>query len=787
MLQHKFPTKKKNKKKMAEKDQTDLLSESEGPVSTFQSLFAEGDGLWKQGDFQKAVEAFSKALIMKPGDKTCLIARSKCYLLLGNPNNALLDAEEALKEDHSSYKAMFAKAEALYSKGDFEMALLHYHRGYQAKPDVDDFRLGIQKAKEAINNAIGDPKEHKIKVPKGGLGVDKRKSPRYMAAFYSSEDAKKEQEIKDRHEKQLLGELHEDKKYLKHFLEDEESVNHSNERLKTLVSATLNYLDSRIEFWRQQKPIYARKKKGFKAKNSLSDAVGRYALELKQIKACFRNIERCYATKDMDTAISFAQSLLRKLTGNGEKLSDPSTLLVPEKDYKISLSQCYQWFGKIYMSIGNKTTAVTYFKRDVVHCKKAQISAITSLKQLSHIYLSFKKYNDAIIYLTHLLKQSTEPEDLLQAIIDLANAYLTSGDPINAKRIYDKHYAFLDQVAPEDKNEWLVNLDKLGRKLDGVEEEPFVDPEEKPLSAKKPASARSSGHGSKQLSNQHTNSSSNIEKPSSSRLRSAKQDTKPNSASKSKPQSSNNRTTTSSKTQSATKPKSSGQQKKNGDEPNRHESKPQSAKKAPQAPTTTEQVVNAEVTTPYEQEKLQQQYYGDQKAYEPEVSLNQVSVTDELEQQPILETRPTETDKPLDANEPEVSQGDEPVTHFYSSAQLENTQTLEETRVVEQEQNVYEYHDEHFEQEPASTTIQHIENEDEPAVKFEQDLITHELTEEQERGNESGRGPVDTTIVDASELETRFEKASLQDLPKLPSQQEVHEQDYQPAATSEEL
>jgi hypothetical protein len=35
------------------------------------------------------------------------------------------------------------------------MALLHYHRGHFAKPEVDEFRLGIQKAKEAINNAIG--------------------------------------------------------------------------------------------------------------------------------------------------------------------------------------------------------------------------------------------------------------------------------------------------------------------------------------------------------------------------------------------------------------------------------------------------------------------------------------------------------------------------------------------------------------------------------------------------------------------------------------------------------
>ncbi len=35
-------------------------NEPEGPVSTFQSLFAEGDTLCKQGDFRKAAELFTK-------------------------------------------------------------------------------------------------------------------------------------------------------------------------------------------------------------------------------------------------------------------------------------------------------------------------------------------------------------------------------------------------------------------------------------------------------------------------------------------------------------------------------------------------------------------------------------------------------------------------------------------------------------------------------------------------------------------------------------------------------
>lgn len=39
--------------------------------------------------------------------------------------------------------------------GDFEYALVHYHRGHKLRPELNEFRLGIQKAKEAIDNSIG--------------------------------------------------------------------------------------------------------------------------------------------------------------------------------------------------------------------------------------------------------------------------------------------------------------------------------------------------------------------------------------------------------------------------------------------------------------------------------------------------------------------------------------------------------------------------------------------------------------------------------------------------------
>lgn len=35
------------------------------------------------------------------------------------------------------------------------MALVSYHRGHLARPEMEEFRLGIQKAREAIDNSIG--------------------------------------------------------------------------------------------------------------------------------------------------------------------------------------------------------------------------------------------------------------------------------------------------------------------------------------------------------------------------------------------------------------------------------------------------------------------------------------------------------------------------------------------------------------------------------------------------------------------------------------------------------
>lgn len=44
-------------------------------------------------------ELIIKAIDMNPEDKKCYVTRSKCWLQLGNAENALIDTEEALKQD----------------------------------------------------------------------------------------------------------------------------------------------------------------------------------------------------------------------------------------------------------------------------------------------------------------------------------------------------------------------------------------------------------------------------------------------------------------------------------------------------------------------------------------------------------------------------------------------------------------------------------------------------------------------------------------------------------------
>lgn len=237
------------------------------------------------------------------------MTRSKCYLLLGEPAKGLADAEEALAADTANIRAIYQKAEALYFLGQFEHSLMFFHRGLRLRPEMNMFRLGVQKSRQAIEKTIGGcvPKSTATTVRGSAATTARRGStatatgaseltvrtaktavadastsraslksvsaPRVTAAPTAPavapttssrrpRTAAPKLTAEQREAKRLLGELCVDKQYLQNLL-----LNPSIRRadaggdgeppVTALARDAVEFLNTRQEFWRQQRPCTA--------------------------------------------------------------------------------------------------------------------------------------------------------------------------------------------------------------------------------------------------------------------------------------------------------------------------------------------------------------------------------------------------------------------------------------------------------------------------------------------------------------------------------------------------
>lgn len=199
---------------------------------------------------------------MAPNDQGALIARSKCYLQLGEPDKALADAETALAIDKNSIRAIYQKAEALYYLGKFEHSLMFFHRGLRLRPELANFRLGVQKTQEAIEATIGGCQQ---KVDQRALANLQRREktppppplPRASPApSKNSLKIRNKEAFERRQSRKLLGELFIDKEYLENLLKhpDLKRADTKTENVSAYARDAITFLNTRQEFWRQQKP-----------------------------------------------------------------------------------------------------------------------------------------------------------------------------------------------------------------------------------------------------------------------------------------------------------------------------------------------------------------------------------------------------------------------------------------------------------------------------------------------------------------------------------------------------
>lgn len=191
---------------------------------------------------------------------------------------ALKDAEASFdrsSNDDNFVRGLYQYAESLFSLGQFEKALIAYQRGFRRRRDMDGFRIGVQKSRQAIFQAIGDCKATQIEDLDEILplmiemhALINAKEIHCCIRPGSDNHKKKPTKLKKPSKsrqhwvaREILGSMYFDKKYLTRLLNrpDVKSEQGLSHLLRGHATEALNYLKIRERFWRQQKPIYSRK------------------------------------------------------------------------------------------------------------------------------------------------------------------------------------------------------------------------------------------------------------------------------------------------------------------------------------------------------------------------------------------------------------------------------------------------------------------------------------------------------------------------------------------------
>ncbi|XP_061444909.1 outer dynein arm-docking complex subunit 4 isoform X2 [Rhineura floridana] len=438
------------------------MGDSEGETlrGTFPSLMAEGTMLSRRGELAKALSCYTNALQLQPGDRNCLVARSKCYLRLGDTENALKDAEASLAADKEFTKGLYQKAEALYTMGDFEFALVFYHRGHKLRPELQKFRLGIQKSQEAIENSVGSPSSVKLEN-RGDLcflsrQAESKRAKQKLQIRFLKKDAKylsKQQEPvrNEKTERQLLGELYVDKTFLEKLLKDEDLTKSTTKQGVTvgdLIQEGLSYLDTRTDFWQQQKPIYARirdrkllLKRWTRDQKRKPSEVARYILK------SMEDIDMLLTSGSPERSCQRAEQVLKKIQGwSDDEIPNRSELV----------GNLYSCIGNAQIEMGNMGAALQSHRVDLDIAKENNLTDAISraLDNIGRVHARMGNFQEAIDTWEEkipLVKSNLEKTWLFH---EIGRCYLELNKAVEARDCGEKSL----QCAEEEGDiEWQLN------------------------------------------------------------------------------------------------------------------------------------------------------------------------------------------------------------------------------------------------------------------------------------------------------------------------------------------
>lgn len=438
--------------------------EADNLRSTFPSYMAEGERLYLCGEFSKAIQSFSNALHLQSGDKNCLVARSKCYLKMGDLEKSLEDAEASLQNDPTFCKGILQKAETLYTMGDFEFALVFYHRGYKLRPDRE-FKVGIQKAQEAINNSVGSPSSIKLEN-KGDLfflskqaeskkAQQKHPPVKHLLSSTKHEIKRKGSLKSEKTIRQLLGELYVDKEYLEKLLLDEDLIKgtiKSGLTVEELIMTGINYLDTRSNFWRQQKPIYARERdRKLMQEKWLRDRKRSPSQTAHYILKSLEDIDMLLTSGSAEGSLQKAEKVLKKvLEWNQDE--------VPNKDELVG--NLYSCIGNAQIELGQMVAALQSHRKDLEIAKEHDLPDAKSraLDNIGRVFARVGKFQQAIDTWEEKIPLAKTTLEKTWLFHEIGRCYLELDQAWQAQSYGEKSQQYAEE---EGDLEWQLNASVL--------------------------------------------------------------------------------------------------------------------------------------------------------------------------------------------------------------------------------------------------------------------------------------------------------------------------------------
>ncbi|XP_029015414.1 outer dynein arm-docking complex subunit 4 isoform X2 [Betta splendens] len=271
-----------------------------------------------------------------------------------------------------------------------------FMRGQKLRPQMQEFRLGIQKAQEAIENAIGCPTKVKLEI-NGDLSFlqnDEEGAKPINAIQHLIEERKQPLSMapkKEKIAKHLLGEFYSDKKYLENLLKDEDLIKgKSGKKLKDIVQNSLTYLDTCTEFWTQEKNIYAQDKDRKPTQQRCSKPQHVSGSEPAQVLLrSLQDIDAELTSGNAKGSLKKAEEAMKAVQGW------PDKEISKKREAIGSLHSC---IGNALIELGNINKALEHHQKDLELAEQCKLPEAMSraLENTGRVYAQMGRFEQAI-------------------------------------------------------------------------------------------------------------------------------------------------------------------------------------------------------------------------------------------------------------------------------------------------------------------------------------------------------------------------------------------------------